>query len=904
MKRFKQKYLYVSLALSAFLTAGSAQAEIEEITVTANKREQSLQDVPLTVSVTSGEVIQQSSIVDLIDLQTAVPALRVNQLQNSAQTNFTIRGFGNGANNPGIEPSVLVVVDGVPRSRSSSTMSDLPNIERIEVLSGPQSTLFGKNASAGVISVTTKAPEDEMGGLIEATIGNYGSQIIKGTVTGPTSIENLTFRISASTNENDGNATNLTDNSPLNNRDRNSLRAQLQWNAADDLSARLIYDKDKIDEVCCVTGPLFRGVASATSDNIAGAENSLPLDATPWDREIYMNFKPYNVLENEGLSLHIEKDLGYATFTSITSDRNTSMMSDFDADFSGADLVGEQMLHYEFDTFTQEFRLTSDSDSEMQWSLGAFYSDEETYFNRTVKFGEDIDGYANSLISGLTDGENDLDTISEAVAAGALQKVYMTAMGQTENEAKQSIGAVVEAYVGAQAQAQATLPEDFTAEEMAQFQVDAIDATLTDFGQATSTQMRSQFFVPGTGSTGERFDMEAKTVSVFANMEFPLADNWAANIGVNKTWDEKTVVSMVEENVEDFFATLPLAAVDQRLLAVQFFPPFTDYPNDTESGIFKTDDITHTLRLTHDLSDNTKFYASHSTGFKPTSVNLSVNATEKRTALPEHSENIEFGLKHSYDDGYVNIALFNQNIENFQSNTFVGNGFQLVNAGDQRHQGLELDISHQLDEQWKLGLSAMKINAEYERFEDGPCSDVDLPDGTVVFADVDCDNVSSLDENGETEIVSRRYATLTGSTPAGIHDWSANLNAVYSFNVSDAVSSFLRLEYVYESEVAVVENVPAVVSPISIGFNAASYGLDPLAGEGYANIPATRSTKNFNMSIGFNHAPSGVEVMLWGRNLTNHESLLSAFPTTAAPGSFGGYPNAPKTYGLTARASF
>jgi iron complex outermembrane receptor protein len=867
MKHFRQKYLYVSLALSAFLTAGTAQAEIEEITVTANKREQSLQDVPLTVSVTSAEVIKQSSISDLIDLQSAVPALRVNQLQNSAQTNFTIRGFGNGANNPGIEPSVLVVVDGVPRSRSSSTMSDLPNIERIEVLSGPQSTLFGKNASAGVISITTKAPEDEMGGLIEATVGNYGSQIIKGTVTGPTSIENLTYRISASTNENDGYATNLTDNSPLNNRDRNALRAQLLWNAADDLSARLIYDKDKIDEVCCVTGPLFRGVASATSDNIAGAENSLPLDATPWDREIYMNFKPYNVLENEGLSLHIEKDLGYATFTSITSDRNTSMMSDFDADFSGADLVGEQMLHYEFDTFTQEFRLTSDSDSEMQWSLGAFYSDEETYFNRTVKFGEDIDGYANSLISRLTDGEQDLDTISEAVARGALAKAI-------------EAGAFAEQGITDPIFAQTSPIENVDGLLQA---AQAVDPRLL-----TSTQMRSLFFVPGTGSTGERFDMEAKTVSVFANMEFPLADNWAANIGVNKTWDEKTVVSMVEENVEDFFATLPLAAVDQRLLAVQFFPPFTDYPNDSESGIFKTDDITHTLRLTHDLSDNTKVYASHSTGFKPTSVNLSVNATEKRTALPEHSENIEMGIKHSYDAGYMNIALFNQNIENFQSNTFVGNGFQLVNAGDQRHQGLELDISHQVNEQWKLGLSAMKINAEYESFVDGPCSDVDLPDGTVVFNDVDCDN-------------GRNFADLSGSTPAGIHDWSANLNAVYSFNVSDAVSSFLRLEYVYESEVPVVENVPVVVSPISALFNAGSY-QDPNGGN--ANISATRSTKNFNMSMGFNHAPSGIEVMLWGRNLTNHESLLSAFPTTAAPGSFGGYPNTPKTYGLTARAAF
>ena len=149
----------------------------------------------------------------------------------------------------------------------------------------------------------------------------------------------------------------------------------------------------------------------------------------------------------------------------------------------------------------------------------------------------------------------------------------------------------------------------------------------------------------------------------------------------------------------------------------------------------------------------------------------------------------------------------------------------------------------------------------------------------MVFPSIACDD-------------GKRTKDLSGTKPAGISDWSANLNTTYSFNVSDAVSSFLRLEYVYESEVAVVDNVPAVRSPFA--------DVPGIAD----NIPAVRSTKNFNMSIGFNHAPSGVEVMLWGRNLTNHQALLSAFPTTAAPGSYGGYPTAPKTYGLTARATF
>jgi outer membrane receptor protein involved in Fe transport len=843
MKRFKQKYLYVSLALSAFLTAGSAQAEIEEITVTANKREQSLQDVPLTVSVTSGEIIQQSSIVDLIDLQTAVPALRVNQLQNSAQTNFTIRGFGNGANNPGIEPSVLVVVDGVPRSRSSSSLADLPNIERIEVLSGPQSTLFGKNASAGVISITTKAPEDEMGGVIEATVGNYGSQIVKGTLTGPTSIDNLTYRISASTNESDGYGTNLgeladaSDDSPLNNRDRNAVRAQLKWDAAEDLTARFTYDKDKIDEVCCVTGPLMQGLATTASNGIATVfgRGTLDADASPWDYQIYMNFEPTNVAENEGFSLHVEKDLGNMVFTSITSDRNTEMQSNFDADFSAANLVKEQALDYQFDTFTQEFRLSSTSESGIQWTAGLFYSDEDTVNNRTVIFGPEMNMYATGILGTIDHDGDDVEGNDDPT------------------------------------------PE-----------VAVIDLIADTFDALPGIDSAADFFVEDGGSQQELFNMNSETVSLFANADIPLADNWTATVGLNKTHDTKTVTSDVV--IDDVFSTLPIAGTDfDGATIAQFFLPFTNYPNDDEDGIFKSDDLTHTLRLTHDLSESTKVYASHSTGFKPISVNLSVNATniDSRSADEEYSENLEVGVKHSLINGYINIALFDQKIEGFQSNTFNGQAFELTNAGNQKHRGFELDMKQQLSEEWLLGLSAMYIDAKYLDYQRGPCDHVTTEAApgvdVIVYQSVSCDLEDPSDVTSDLG-----YKNRSGETPAGIHDWSANLNATYSFNVSDAVSSFLRLEYVYESEAAVVENVPAVQEERVGGIN----------------IPALRSSKNFNMSMGFNHAPSGIEVMLWGRNLTNHQALLSAFPTTAAPGSYGGYPTAPKTYGLTARATF
>ena len=158
MKIFRSAAVALTCCIALIANAQESDMVLEEVVVMATKREQTLQEVSVAVSVVSADTIEKSQINDIIDLQTAVPSLRVTQLQSSGQTNFLIRGFGNGANNPGIEPSVGVFIDGVYRSRSASAIADLPNIERIEVLRGPQSTLFGKNASAGVINIVTAAP--------------------------------------------------------------------------------------------------------------------------------------------------------------------------------------------------------------------------------------------------------------------------------------------------------------------------------------------------------------------------------------------------------------------------------------------------------------------------------------------------------------------------------------------------------------------------------------------------------------------------------------------------------------------------------------------------------------------------------------------------------------------------
>ena len=142
----------------------------------------------------------------------------------------------------------------------------------------------------------------------------------------------------------------------------------------------------------------------------------------------------------------------------------------------------------------------------------------------------------------------------------------------------------------------------------------------------------------------------------------------------------------------DAFAALPFEAVGLgALTGLQFFKPFTNYPNSDESGEFDSDDLTHTLRLAYSANEDTTFYVSHSTGFKATSVSLTVDARNLRSADPEEATSIELGMKKSFDNGYVNIALFDQSIKGFQSNAFTGTGFNLVNAGEQTHKGIEFD---------------------------------------------------------------------------------------------------------------------------------------------------------------------------------------------------------------------
>ena len=337
----------VALAAPAYAQTAAAEDAGDEqiIIVTASKQAKTLQDTPISVSVTSKALIENAQIRDAFDLQSVVPSLRVSQLQSSANTNFIIRGFGNRANNVGIEPSVGVFIDGVYRSRSAAQIGDLPSVERIEVLRGPQSTLFGKNASAGIISVVTSEPKFELGGQAELSYGNYNALIARAEITGPIS-ETIAFSLAGNYNRRDGYVYNEALNINENERNRGGVRAQLLFKPSEDFKLRLIADYDKIDEICC-------SVVNLVDDPTGTAVRALGgriISNQPLALRSATNFPSTNLVDNFGFSAQADYNAGQFDLTFIGAYRGVRLSTSADSDFTSADLIGENSARNAIDT--------------------------------------------------------------------------------------------------------------------------------------------------------------------------------------------------------------------------------------------------------------------------------------------------------------------------------------------------------------------------------------------------------------------------------------------------------------------------------------------------------------------------------------------------------------------------
>ena len=677
------KYSVLSLAVLGVLSS-TAYAEdekplkkdddMERIVVTASKRAKGLQESPVAITVVSSKAIEQAKVMDIDDLQTLVPTLRVTPLQRSTNTNFAIRGFGNGTNNTGIEPSVGVFIDGVYRSRAAAQIGDLPRLQQIEVLSGPQSTLFGKNASAGVISVSTREPAYYQEGKIEAGIGNFNQRVMKGYYTNGIT-DNLAFSVSGGFNTRDGYTESVTGLDDINDKDRWNVRGQALYEPTEDVKLRLIADYSKINEACCTVENSINGPTTAAVRALGGVDLD---ESSSFSYKSALNSDPINNVKDGGVSLQLDVDFDGYSFTSISALRNNE--SDFmnDVDYTSLDILNEGG-YTDIDTMTQEFRIASTDERQLEWMFGAFIFHEEVTTGDTLYYGNDMRNYFDVLMS--AGGAPGLLAGVEGVY-GLDPGTFFSGNTAVSSEFKQDN----DAY---------SLFASF-------------DYHITD-----------QF----TAIFGASYTNDQKEITISQNHNDVLSALDLATV--------PTLFGVPISNIPQLAPAVPV------LEGLQFLPPMLGLPNAAENN--KSDDskATWSMRLSYEINDNINVFATAATGFKATSWNLSRYSSPfasdqaaidtaglalpnqvygGRYASPEEAMVYEIGIKTQFENGSFNATIFDQTIEGFQSSIFIGTGYVLANAGKQSTKGVEFDSNYNLTEDLSFTLAGTFLDPIYDSF--------------------------------------------------------------------------------------------------------------------------------------------------------------------------------------------
>lgn len=394
-----------------------------DIVVTATRREQSLQQVPIAVTAATGAQLTRSNVTSSADLMRIAPTLQITTTNSeTAGTTIRIRGVGTAGNNPGLEGAVGVFIDGVYRQRSGLAMNNLFDIDRIEVLRGPQGTLFGKNTSAGAISVTPKAPKLGVAeGLAKAGIGNYTNREVEGMVNVPIG-DTVAVRVSGAYQRRDGFIKDLVTGDRHQDLDRTLVRGMLLWEPTDRISWRGTVDYAEKSEDCCAA--IYRIAGGATA-----LQNSLvPGAVVPLDPKKYQSVstpgRPFiEKTKDLGFSSHLRIDLtDDIAFRTIVAHRQFDAINRVDADFGAADIV------YQNTDATQ--KLTSAEATlngtwgALDWLAGFYYSNESIDLGQSFQYGADLPKFVTAATRG-------------AIGAATAAALYPTGGGNTVADFRQ-----------------------------------------------------------------------------------------------------------------------------------------------------------------------------------------------------------------------------------------------------------------------------------------------------------------------------------------------------------------------------------------------------------------------------------------------------------------------------------
>ncbi len=410
----------IAAAIATAVSCGSlsAQAQVlEEVIVTAQKREQSLQDVPIAVTAFTNEMLQRTGVRDMFELANNDPALIVSKTQTSTTSNFSIRGVFTSGQNFGLESSVGLYVDGVYRARQSSMINNLVDLGSVEVLRGPQGTLFGRNTPSGAVSMNSVRPDHEGTGYLEAQAGDLGLLALQGAKSFSAIDNELAVRLTGFYQERDGYIDVVgLGRDLIDDRDRWGVRLQALYTPSDQLSVLVIADRSEVDEVCCTAGNyknnlVAQGLAPGAPVKTGSDQRVLNLGGTVLDQDDFFggavaaSFLPESSNEDQGISVQLDWQADNFLVTSITAFRTFESYDNADVDFYDIDAL-IRSNDAEQDQFSQELRLSNETE-DFTWVVGVYY------------FEQDLDSIVDTLVGPDTGGLVGVPTIAFPAGTGS-----------------------------------------------------------------------------------------------------------------------------------------------------------------------------------------------------------------------------------------------------------------------------------------------------------------------------------------------------------------------------------------------------------------------------------------------------------------------------------------------------
>lgn len=657
----------IAVSVASYAAHSSAQNNsperrvLEEVVVTATKRAGvSVQDLPISITILDSETLRQADINSVTDLTQLSASLIAVEAQSVASTRIGLRGLSTSANNIGFEAAVGVSIDGVARGRTGLALAELPELASVEVLRGPQGTLFGRNTTAGVININTAKPDPEGGGYISAQAGNYNSLEVKGGLSFPIN-DQWTGRVDGKYRERDGILEDINSDTDVNSIDRTSARGQLLFNG-DSSSLRLIADWAEDKSICC--GSLFFQQTRNSGAVLAVAAldgRAAYGSADRNDMETALTFAPKNDISEWGLSAEYNKTIGALAFRSVTAYRDWESVAGPDSDLSGADLTQREETA-ENTVFTQELTLSGET-GVVSWLAGAFYLNDEVDLSRIGNTSNRWEFYPDFALSG---------------AAGL--------------------------------QAYGTLPST-------PGQPGFTPSLLAALNPALATT-----YLPPAPSVTNDIDQSTEALALFTHNEFALSDRLKATLGVRYTSEEKDLDynftstdsgSPLEGcRVAAGLASTPLARLGQLLC----IPTLNILLDGADQGGIDYDAISGVASLAYHVNQDMMIYGSYSRGFKAGGFNfdrVTITLDDGGGSVEdlEFDEEIvdayEIGWNSRFADGKVTLngAVFYQDVQDFQQLNFTGLQFEL-DQGDFESQGVELDLA-------VTPIQALTINANY-----------------------------------------------------------------------------------------------------------------------------------------------------------------------------------------------